>query len=314
MRYLITGAGQIGTQLALDLHKAGHETRALRRQHPATPSDRTLVGDAGDRASLRAAAEGADAIFHCIHAPYSAKAWRTHLPQREAAVMDVAAELNIPVVFPESVYAFGLGAQSLTENSPVAPVSPLGQVRAELLAARAAHPAKTVSVVASDLFGPTSTSKGSVILATVVGPASRGSRAWVLGDPDAHHAVTYTPDLTRAMIASASLAQTGSTTLIAPTGPALSQRQMVADVAKAAGNAEAPGVTRIPSAAFALCAPISPTTRELYRQRYLWNAPSELRPGRLTTELGLEPTPWGQMLTEWARERTSLTPGRAAKP
>lgn len=295
MRYLITGAGQIGTQLARDLAAEGHEVVVLRRGDGAVPGAEVTVGDAGDRDALRRAAAGADAIFHCIHAAYSAPAWERELPSREAAVMDVALELGIPVVFPESVYAFGVGARDLSEGSRIAPVSPLGRVRAGLLAARAAHPARTASVVASDLVGPTARPKTSVIMATVLGPAAAGHRAWVMGDPDAPHAVTYIPDLARAMSAAVPLASRADAVLIAPTAPARSQRRMAEDAAAAVGRSPA-GASRIPSFAFAACAPFSPTTRELFRQRYLWNAPSELRPGRLTTELGLEPTPWQTVL------------------
>lgn len=310
MRYLITGAGQIGTQLALDLMIAGQDAVVLRRGSASVPGARTLIGDAGDRTAVRAAAEGVDAIFHCIHAAYSAKTWLRELPHRESAVMDIAAELDIPVIFPESVYAFGRGAQRLSESSPLAPVSPLGRVRAQLLEARAAHRARTASVVASDLFGPTSTSIGSVVLGTLLVPASKGARAWAMGDPDASHAITYIPDLTRAMLAAVSLAKQGGVTLLAPTGPARSQRQIMAEAANAAGRATA-GITRIPTAAFALGAPFSAPMRELFHQRYLWNAPSELLPGLLTTELGLSPTPWERVLEEWARV---LRPEPAARP
>lgn len=295
MRYLITGAGQIGTQLVRDLVADGHEAIVLRRRSETVSGATVIAGDAGDRDALRSAAAGAAAIFHCIHAPYSAKAWRRELPHRELAVMDVAAELGIPVVFPESVYAFGLGARELDENAVPAPVSPLGRVRAELLAARAAHPARTASVIASDLVGPTAAPKASVIRSTIISPASRGRQVWVMGDPDAPHAVTYIPDLTRAMIAAASLARRGGITLNAPTDTARSQRQLAEAVTRAAGY-DAADVHRIPAAAFALCAPFSPTTRELFRQRYLWAAPSTIRPGRLTTELGIRAAGWDEIL------------------
>jgi len=92
------------------------------------------------------------------------------LPDREQAVMDVTAEYGVPVVFPESAYAFGTAAQDLDDGpddgpdggtaeravtGEVEPASPLGEIRARLLAARAAHPARTLSVVAADLIGPT---------------------------------------------------------------------------------------------------------------------------------------------------------------
>ena len=299
MRTLITGAGQIGTQLARDLSAAGHEVTVLRRGTGAVPGARVVSGDAGAVADLRAAGTGADAIFHCIHAAYSAPAWRRELPQREIAVMDVAAELGIPVVFPESVYAFGRGARELTEQTPIAPASPLGEVRADLLAARSAHPARTASVVASDLIGPTATAQSSVVLALLFTPARAGRAAWALGDPDAPHAVTTIPDLVRAMIAAVPLATDTDTRLLAPTPPALSQREMARDAARISGVR--PRAThRIPWGVLAAAGLASPLARELSRQRYLWNAPSILRPGRLSAELGLEATPWEDTLRAWA--------------
>ncbi|WP_053354075.1 NAD-dependent epimerase/dehydratase family protein [Leucobacter musarum] len=305
MHALITGAGQIGTQLARELSAAGHEVTVLRRGSGAVPKARVISGDAGDRDSLRAIATGAatetsriDVIFHCIHAAYSAPVWRRELPQRELAVMDIAAELDVPVIFPESVYAYGRGAVQLHEHLPLAPVSPLGEVRAELLAARAAHSARTASVIASDLVGPTATARSSVMLGMVLTPSAAGRGAWVLGDPDAPHAVTTIPDLARAMIAAIPLASTVDTRLTAPTDAARSQRQMATDAARVAGK-PARTTHRIPDTLFALAGPFSPMMREMQHQRYLWAAPSVIVPGRLTTELGLEPTPWEHTLVEW---------------
>lgn len=306
MHTLITGAGQIGTQLTRDLVRAGHNVTVLRRGTSPVTGATVISGDAGDRSTLRRAAEGASAIFHCIHAPYAVAAWRRELPQRELAAMDIGAELGIPVIFPESVYAFGRNARDLEESAPVDPVSPLGDVRAELLAARASHPARTASVIASDLMGPTATKRSSAIRGTVLTPAAAGATAWVLGDPDAPHAVTSIPDLTRAMLEAVPLASVDDTRLNAPTPVARSQRQMAHDAARVSGTSPGP-VRSIPAALFGLCAPFSPTTRELYRQRYLWAAPTSLRPGRLMTEFGIEPTPWEQVLNEWAQPASAAS-------
>lgn len=316
MHALITGAGQIGTQLARELSAAGHEVTVLRRGAGAVAGARVISGDAGDRDTLRAIATraatntgsgtpgtGIDVIFHCIHAAYSAPAWRRELPQRELAVMDIAAEFDIPVIFPESVYAYGRGARQLHEDLPLAPVSPLGEVRAELLTARAAHPARTASVIASDLVGPTATAQSSVVLGMVLTPSAAGRGAWALGDPDAPHAVTTIPDLARAMITAIPLASAADTRLTAPTDTARSQRQMAADAARVAGR-PARATHRIPGALFALAGPFSPMMREMQRQQYLWAAPSVIVPGRLTIEFGLEPTPWEETLIEWHSGRT----------
>ena len=134
MRFLVIGGGQIARQLVADIEARGDEAVVLRRRAEPVGSARVIAGDAGEPATVLAAAEGASAILHCVHAAYSPEAWRRELPGPERASMDAAASLGIPVVFPESVYAFGHGARRLAEDTPIAPASPLGEVRAALLA------------------------------------------------------------------------------------------------------------------------------------------------------------------------------------
>lgn len=303
MKYVITGAGQIGQQLATDLVARGDEVVVVRRREGEVPGARMVRGDAGDREMLDGVLDGAAAVFHCIHAAYDARAWQRELPARERAVMDAAAGRGIPVVFPESVYAFGLQSDSLREGSTCMPCSPLGEVRAQLLAARHEHEATTVSVVASDLIGPTA-GGGSVGTTTVIQPVVRGRTAWVIGDPDAAHSWTYLPDLSRAMIHTAdqanSLAPTGDAVLHAPTPQARSLRDLARDTAAAAGVREA-RVRRVPSSVLAPGAPFSRLVRELRNQGYLWERPAVLQPGVLTTEHGLEPTDWDAVVDECVR-------------
>lgn len=314
MRYLVTGAGQIGTQLTRDLVTAGHRVTVLRRG-AGVPDGADLVrGDAGDRDLLRRIiAGGSDgepadepvaAVFHCIHASYDSRTWAADLPDREQAVMDVAAEAGVPVVFPESVYAFGAAARDLDDRTVAGAVtgevetaSPLGEVRAGLLAARAAHPARTLSVVAADFVGPTADPASSVFHLLVFGPAAAGKRAWVLGDPDASRSVTWIPDLTAAMVMAAEhaeeLAPEGSAVLLAPAALTMTQRQMAVAVAPD-GHAR---VSHIPWWGLRVAGVFSPMMRELRRQRYLWDAPAVLRPGLLEERYGLRPTPQKDVLT-----------------
>lgn len=298
MRYVIIGAGQIGTQLAGDLVRAGHDVTVVRRSTATSPAPiRTIAADVIDVDAWAPAAEGAAAIFHCMHAPYDSRVWARVLPPREQAVMDVAVRCSIPVVFPESMYAFGTQARDLHEGAPLAPISPLGEVRADLLRARAAHPAATLSVVGSDLIGP-SASAGSVAALTVVGPLAAGRRAWLLGGPDAPHSWTSIPDLSRAMIHCAvhadRLAPAGDAVLHCPTAAPRSLRELAEDAAQILGR---PARTAtVPRAALHLARPFHPMLRELDRQQYLWREPCVLQPGRLILEGELSPTPWEDAL------------------
>lgn len=133
MHVLLTGAGQIGSALVPVLLAAGDRVTVLRRSGPPLPGTQTLHGDAGDRDLLHRLAETdpPTVVLHTIHSLYDHRAWRAELPDREQAVMDLAVSLGIPVVFPESVYAWGHGASDLPEGTPPSPCSPLGEVRTD---------------------------------------------------------------------------------------------------------------------------------------------------------------------------------------
>ncbi|WP_181275753.1 nucleoside-diphosphate sugar epimerase [Brevibacterium oceani] len=172
---------------------------------PATPAPvpTHIKADATDREQLIAAARGADVIFACAHAVYDSRVWERVLPALDSAVLDTAAELGIPVVFPESVYAFAGLDRPITESSPFAPVDAKGRIRQRLLEARAAHPATSASVIAGDLLGRTAEPKTSVVRMCITEPIAHGGRAFVPARADVAHGITVIADLAAAMIRAA---------------------------------------------------------------------------------------------------------------
>lgn len=308
MAHLILGAGQIGTQLCQDLISIGEEVTAVRRSAGSAPGgSRQILADVLDRDAWREAARGATAIHCCIHARYDSKVWARDLPVRERTVMDIAAQVGAPVIFPESVYAFGTAASDLVEGASVSPLTPLGRVRADLLAARERHRATTISLVSSDLIGPTAGS-GSIATTMVLRPIAAGRCAWVFANPDASHSWTFLPDLSRAMIDVAGrpddVAPTGSAVLHTPTAEPRSLRSM-ADEAGLIVHGKPGRVKVIPTAALAAASRLSQVLREVRAQQHLWQGASVLRPGRLMTHDGLTPTPWPQALRDSLRAVTT---------
>ncbi|MCQ6537022.1 hypothetical protein NPX93_29865, partial [Bacillus mycoides] len=67
---------------------------------------RRVRGDVLDPLVLQEALQGTDAVLACFHAPYDARIWAQDLPPREQAVLEAAAQRDLPVVFPESMYPF----------------------------------------------------------------------------------------------------------------------------------------------------------------------------------------------------------------
>ena len=199
--HVVTGAGPVGSTVAQQLADAGEQVRLLTRSgsgpvHPLI--DRRRV-DVSRPETLAEALEGAVAVHHCIHgSAYDARVWRSELPRAERAVLEAAGRVGAVVVFPESLYSYGPVDGTITESTPRAASTGKLGVRTDLLAQRDASTTPTVSVAASDFYGPLvrNAHAGERMVPTVL--AGRTMR--VLGSPDQPHSFTYVPDLAAAMI------------------------------------------------------------------------------------------------------------------
>ena len=291
--HTVIGAGPVGWTVAEQLAEAGHRVRVLTRSgsgpdHPLVERRRADVSGPG----LAAAVGDAAAVFHCIHASaYDARAWRRELPAAEAAVLRVAAAVGAPVVFPESLYSYVRTDRPMTEDDPRDRATGKGAVRRDLLAARLASDATTVSVVSSDFVGPRVRAGGH--LGERVVPAllrGDGRRLRVMGSLDQPHSWTFVPDLARAMVAAAADPAATGPLVHAPTGEPRTQREMVELLAAAAG-VDAPPLGVIPAFALRALGRVHRTSRELAEVSYQFEKPFVLDSSASQARLGLTPTP-----------------------
>lgn len=332
MRQLIIGEGQIGQELIAAALGRGDEVTVLRRSAVSDTDTRARYGDHisaghGDRISaghgddqnhrihriqgdttdpdtldraLRAAG-GADVIQATFHAPYDSRIWRRTLPAAEATVLDAAARADLPVVFPESMYPFLRTAADVHEGDPFAPGEAKGEIRVDLITARRAHPATTVSVVAADLIGPTSVGTwGSVINATVIEPLAAGQRPFLTGALAAKHSLTHIPDLAAAMLVAgdhaAELRQDGLDGVVhAPTAPAHTLRAVVDQVTEQL-DARRRRLVTMPRPLLRLAGLAQRSMYEIAAIGDLWYRDCRLHPGVLATDYGLQPTDWVEAL------------------
>ncbi|MGP9537556.1 NAD-dependent epimerase/dehydratase family protein [Brachybacterium sp. AOP43-C2-M15] len=307
MHHLVIGEGQIGREIIARALEDGDTVTVLRRSEgdPA-PGVRRVRGDVLDPDALAAALEGADAVQACFHAPYDARVWARDLPPRELAVLDAAAARDIPVVLPESMYGFQGGSRDLREGAAPSPLDAKGEVRIALLEQRRAHAARTLSIIAADLVGPTTMGTGaSVACAMVIEPILAGRRPVLFGAPDVPHTLTFVPDLARAMLHAARHADRltapddGDAVLHAPSAPARTQRELMTAASEMLDRADR-RPWRIPRWSVRALSGVSTFARELAGISELWYAPCVLHPGVLTTEEGLAATPWEEALRRTA--------------
>ena len=290
-RHLVTGAGPVGSNIALQLAERGVPVRLVSRsgRGPDEPGIERIAADVTDPTALERLTADVGVIHHCIHGSrYAAATWRRELPMAEHLVMEAADRVGAVVVFPESLYAYGPVTGPMTETTPRAATVGKLAVRVELLAARAAHPAATVSVAASDFYGPRvlTAHAGDRLMPRVLA----GRPVSVVGSLDQPHSYTYVPDLAAAMITAAGRQDLWDSLLHAPTAPPVTQRELVAMTAAAAGVAM-PKVSAIPVWALRAAGVFASSARELAETGYMFTDPFVMDSQHSQQLLGLHPTP-----------------------
>jgi len=296
--HIVIGAGPVGATVALRLAAQGRRVRLLTRSGSGPEHDliERRRADASDTATLVEELAEATAVFDCMHASaYRVDVWRAELPRAERAVLEAAGKAGAVVVFPESLYSFGRVDAPMTEDTPRRATGGKPGIRVELLRQREESATPTVSVAASDFYGPLvrAAHAGERMVPTVMA----GRTMWVLGDPDAQHSWTYVPDLADAMIRAADDQRLWNAFLLAPTAPAVSQRELVATYAEAAG-VPAPAVHGVPGWALRAVGAVHRDTRELAEMSYQFTRPFVLDSSASEERLGLRPT----SLTDGARD------------
>ncbi|WP_309071766.1 NAD-dependent epimerase/dehydratase family protein [Arthrobacter sp.] len=292
--FAVTGAGPVGWTIAEHLASRGDTVRVLTRSGsgPDLPGIERVRADASDYRQMQQAFDGASAVFHCIHgSAYTAAAWESELPRAEQVVLEAAGRAGAVVVFPESLYSYDRPGEVLTESSSRGAGGGKRGVRTTLLQQREASSTATVSVVASDFYGPRvrTAHAGERIVPRVLA----GKTIRPLGNPDLPHSFTYVPDLAAAMIAAAARDELWNSLLHAPTAAAPTLREMVRGFARAAGVAE-PRTKPISGRMVRALGVVSGDLRELKELLYQFENPFVMDSSRSEALLDLKPTPLQQ--------------------
>jgi nucleoside-diphosphate-sugar epimerase len=289
-RYVVIGAGPVGRTVAEHLAGQGENITLLTRSGsgPAHPLiDRKAV-DANDGARLAEVLEGASGVFHAIGAPYSARVWATELPRAQRSVLDAAHAAGVVVVFVDNLYMYSRPDLPMAEDSERSAEGGKRGIRARLLREREDHPADTVTVAASDFFGPyvVEGQAGE----RIVRRAMAGKPLTVVGSADQPHTFTYVPDIAAAMVAAAKDPRHWNRIFHTPSVPPLTQRQFIAEVARAAG-VRPPRIVPMPGWFLRAAGLAVPLVREVAEMAYQFERPWIMDSTASQRLLGLAPTP-----------------------
>jgi nucleoside-diphosphate-sugar epimerase len=296
-RHLVVGAGPVGRETAALLADEGHEVLLASRsgKGEAVAGVPRVALDATDAERLTEVASGAVAIYNCINPPAYDR-WPTMWPPISAALLTAAERSGAVLVTAGNLYPYGPVDGPMVERLPDVAPGTKARVRATMWAdALAAHRAgrlRAAEVRGSDYMGADVGEGGHI--PRLVPRALAGRSVRVLGSPDEPHSWTDVRDMARALVAVAAREDAWGRVWHAPTNPARTQREALADVCRAAGT-DPVEVRGYPRHALRLGGILSPLIRELKETVYQFDRPYLLDSSAITKELGLEPTPWDEV-------------------
>lgn len=272
-RHLIIGNGVIGRATAQALRARG-ELVVLASRHPSSPGDSDIPHlslDALDGAALLAAAESASHLYLTLGLAYRAAVWERDWPRIMHRAIDAALAHGAGLVWFDNLYAYGpLPLRvPMREDHPIDPPSRKGQVRATLLGmqheAGAQRGLRWLVARSADFYGPDV--RLSILYAAAIERQLQGRAAFWLGNPDARHSFTYTPDAGRALARLALDAGAWQQSWHLPTAsPAPTPRALLTESARLLG---APArVRRLPAALVRALGVAVPLLREVGEMLY----------------------------------------------
>jgi nucleoside-diphosphate-sugar epimerase len=308
-RHVVVGKGPVGSATAQLLADAGHDVVVLSRSGGrSTERVRHQAVDAADAAALTGAAAGAAVLYNAVNPAYTR--WERDWPPVAAALLTAAERSGAVLVTMGNLYLYGRPTGPMTPSSPLAATDVKGRVRARMWAeALAAHQAGRVRVTearASDFVGPGVPAATSHLMRQL-DSLRTGRRAWVIGDPDVPRSWSYLPDVAATLVTLGRDERAWGRAWHVPSSPPRSQRQALADLARAMGRAPVP-VTGVPWPVLRAVGLAVPLARELVDVRHQWDAEFVLDWAETTAVLGLTPTPWADVV----RSSVGASAGAAA--
>jgi nucleoside-diphosphate-sugar epimerase len=203
MKQVILGSGgSIGTLLAKELARFKTDIRLVARNpQPVNDSDEILKANLLDPQQVLETVDGCAVAYLTVGLPYKTSIWEQQWPLIMSNVIEACKQHKCKLVFFDNVYMYDPAQISLmTEETPVAPTSAKGKVRAQiaqmLMDEVKAGELQALIARSADFYGPGKIN--GLLNETVLKNFAKGKKANWLGRVDVKHAFTYVPDAAKA--------------------------------------------------------------------------------------------------------------------
>jgi len=199
MTTILGAGGAISNELAKILAANRVPFRLVGRSPSPLAGGEVVAADLSDQAQTVKAVAGSTVVHLLVGLKYDVRVWRELWPRIMANTLEACKRAQARLVFFDNVYMYGRVQGPMTEETPYAPCSKKGEIRAQIattLMKEVKAGAVTAMIARSaDFYGPdTRNGVPNVLVFEALAKAKRAS--WLV-DARVPHSLTFTPDAAR---------------------------------------------------------------------------------------------------------------------
>ena len=199
MTTILGAGGPIANELAKILAAGNTPFRLVGRNPKPVGGAELFAADLADRDQTIRAVAGSSVAYLLVGLKYDVAVWRELWPRIMANAIEACKRAGARLIFFDNVYMYGKAGGPMTEETPYAPCSKKGEIRAKIattLMNEVAAGGLTAMIARSaDFYGPDA--QNAVPNVLVFEPFAKGSKASWLVNAAAPHSLTFTPDAAR---------------------------------------------------------------------------------------------------------------------
>ena len=300
MHTILGANGIIARELSRALAEYTSDIRQVSRNpRKVNPTDETFVADLLDSQATANAVAGSEVVYLVAGLKYDISVWQEQWPRVMRNVIDACKKHGANLVFFDNVYAYGRVAGAMTEDTPFNPISKKGEVRAKiatmLLDEMRGDNLRAMIVRSADFYG--SGAVQSFPHATVFERLRAGKAPQWIGNPNALHTFTFTPDAGHAVAVLGKLLEAYGQTWHLPTSKEpLTGADFVRLACDLAGRPYRLQVA--PRWMLKLIGIFMPVLRENEEMMYQFEYDYRFDSSKIESAFGLQPTPYSQGISE----------------
>ena len=295
MQAILGAGGPIANELARILASKKEPFRLVGRHPRPLPGAEIFAADLSDLNQAIRAVAGSRVVHLLVGLKYDLRVWRELWPRIMANIIEASKRAQARLIFFDNVYMYGKVDGPMTEQTPYAPCSRKGEIRARMATmlmdeVKSGHLTALIAR-AADFYGP-DTEHGVPNILVLKALAGGSKPSWLV-NADVPHSLTFTPDAARglAMLSEADSAWNQIWHLpTAPNPP--TGREFIAMAAREFGASPACRVLNRPMLWAAGL--FNSDIRESYEMLYQSDSPYIFDSTKFATEFGFAGTPYAE--------------------